>query len=333
MAASTIRGTHDAAFTLEPLSAANLRDIARLWPDRLAFTAAEFDRVLAVAARLLATGRAHGTVVRVNEQACAAGMSIFVRETFASEYLETPHHQLGKQLLMNANDAILDLPAIAAGNATTGLQLAIVMTHIDPDVEDRSSALGLLMQAFLQTHTGFRIARVIGEIFGAANIADIRTAGAFEVRSEIPSDPARATPPSVVIALSREGAIAQRSLLLPLFLYNSPRMFFTRGERDLLSAALDGDTDDGLADRLGVSVSAVKARWSRIQQRAALRHPDLFAHVASASADRGRGPQVRHLILRYVRANPSELTPCTPQEHLRAIRSTRSAKAVDQENG
>jgi hypothetical protein len=260
-------------------------------------------------------------------------MTIFTTETFASDYLETPHHQLGKRLLLNENGAILDPDAIAAGNATAGLQLAIVMTHIDPEVEDRPSALGALMHAFVQTHAGFRIARVIGEIFGAANIADIRTGGAFEVRSEIPSDPERATPPSVVITLSREEAIAQRSLLLPLFLYNSPRMFFTQGERELLRAALDGDTDEGLADRLGVSVSAVKARWCRIQQRAALRHPDLFAHVANASADRGRGPQVRHLILRYVRANPSELTPCSSQEHLHAIRSDRSAQAFDSENG
>jgi hypothetical protein len=109
--------------------------------------------------------------------------------------------------------------------------------------------------------------------------------------------------------LTREDAIARHYAMLPLFAYSPPRIGFTPGEQRLLRAALSGGTDHALSVRLGTSVSSVKAGWTRILQRAGSRIPRLFDDVPAPLRANCRGTQIRHLILAYVRANPSELTP------------------------
>jgi hypothetical protein len=133
--------------------------------------------------------------------------------------------------------------------------------------------------------------------------------GSFtEVRQFDLHEPGGQVISSGVFVLDREDAVARRSPLLPLFTYSPPRVWFTPPEQQLLRAALSGMTDEGLRMKLGVATSTVKARWTRIQQRVSARLPELRAHLSKGPAN-GRGPQIRHLILDYVRRNPSELTP------------------------
>jgi hypothetical protein len=122
--------------------------------------------------------------------------------------------------------------------------------------------------------------------------------------------------------VTRERAAAIRSPLLAVFAYNPPRLFLTPSERELLSEALSGVTDETLSARLGIPLTAVKARWARIQHRAAEALPALFADVPMPSHG-GRGVRTRHLILDYVRKNPSELTPyAAPRGRARQHRVT-----------
>jgi hypothetical protein len=114
---------------------------------------------------------------------------------------------------------------------------------------------------------------------------------------------------SVVGMLTRERAVAQTSVMMMAFDYDPPQLRLTAAERELLTAALDGATDDALARRLGVPLTSVKARWTRIEQRAVCHCPELFRHVPSPRHADKRGAQTRHLVLEYLRANPSELTP------------------------
>jgi hypothetical protein len=81
-------------------------------------------------------------------------------------------------------------------------------------------------------------------------------------------------------------------------------LHLTTSEQALLNAALAGATDADLATSLGVSLSAIKARWRSIFARFAELAPD----YESAERD-GRGPQKRHHVLRYLRDHPEELRP------------------------
>jgi hypothetical protein len=94
-----------------------------------------------------------------------------------------------------------------------------------------------------------------------------------------------------------------------MFVYNPPRIRFTRVQQDILAAALAGATDEQLSARLGIPLTTVKSRWTRIQQRTATLVPELFEEIPISRAGGRRGVQTRHLILQYVRENPAELTP------------------------
>ena len=114
-----------------------------------------------------------------------------------------------------------------------------------------------------------------------------------------------------VMTLDRDFAAERKSSNLALFVYNPPKVFFTDAEQELLLAALDGGTDDVLSARLGIPMTATKAPWNRVQARVAERVPALLGDLSTRIDGHGqRGPQFRHLIVDYVRNNPSELTPC-----------------------
>jgi hypothetical protein len=106
-----------------------------------------------------------------------------------------------------------------------------------------------------------------------------------------------------------------------MFLYSPPRILFTAAEQALLRLSLRGSTDRAMSDDLGIPLTAVKARWNRIHARVMAQLPDLFAGVSLPDRGRTRGTQFRHLILDYVRDNPSELTP-----HPRPVRAHTASR-------
>jgi hypothetical protein len=239
-------------------------------------------------------------------------LTVFVNETFSDALLAEPEPHVGKHLLLTSryrSSPILTVSDVGVRNARGGLQMVVVLTHIDPMATDRPSVLGKVIKAFVDFHAGFRIARIINQVFGGQNIGDVRTSNSFELVAEWNPDTSAAAVASALFTLTREQAVERRSVFLPMFVYDTPRVVFSAEQRELLRAALDGDTDEYLAARLGISTSAVKARWRRIQQRAMSRHPTLFDRVNPDGPLSRRGPQVRHILLRYVRSTPSELRP------------------------
>ncbi len=170
--------------------------------------------------------------------------------------------------------------------------------------------LGTLLANFIDVHRGYHMARLFGETFGADGVDIVTRSGAWATL--YPSDLTTRDGemlPSAVYSLTRAQARAQWSPLLPMFAYSPPRILFTHPERELLQAALSGGTDDVLAARLGVAVSAVKARWMRIQHRVLDRAPHLMPKSDAVHASGARGAQTRHVLLEFVRNNPAELTP------------------------
>jgi hypothetical protein len=290
------------------LTPANLSLCAPLWGGREAFVGDELERALAAAGRLLAEDKARGAIVFEDECPRAFGITVFADEAFVSNYLSAVHPHVGKRLLLGAHDpastAVLGRSQVAERNAGTGLQLVVANTAYDVAAHEPDTVLGRLIAAFHDTHRGYRLARIINEVFGQAAMAVVEASRAYETIGVF-EQPA---PGSLVGALTRQQA-ASSTNLLAMFAYSPPRLFCTAAEQQLIAAALAGDTDETLSRRLGIPVSAVKARWCRIQDRVARRAPELFRGVRGMPAGTGRGVQTRHLILEYVRNHPSELTP------------------------
>jgi hypothetical protein len=83
-------------------------------------------------------------------------------------------------------------------------------------------------------------------------------------------------------------------------------LHLSEGERELLWAALEGQTDTELAISLDLTLPAVKARWRSVFTRFAKMEKSLAPEFFGQG---GRGPQKRHRILAYLREHPEELRP------------------------
>jgi hypothetical protein len=290
----------------------NLTMCVPLWGGAETYAPLELEQVIDGAALLLDQRRALGAIVLEDGQPRAFGMTTFVDEAMIDTYFEDPHPHLGKRLLLDAQNphaaSVLQPHQIARRNAAGGLQVVVVNTTIDPASCDPGTVLGAVFAAFFHVHRGYRIARCINEVFGEMAVSIVEASRSYEIRRAFELPVGRSTIRSVVGTVTREQAVAWSNPLLAMFVYSPPRLRFTHAEQRLLSEALAGVTDETLSARLSVPVSAVKARWTRIQERVARLAPELFTSIRETLRI-GRGVQTRHLILQYVRDHPSELTP------------------------
>jgi DNA-binding NarL/FixJ family response regulator len=91
------------------------------------------------------------------------------------------------------------------------------------------------------------------------------------------------------------------------FAYRKPKMGLPPSEQRLLSAALQGGTDEELAEMLGISLSAVKKMWASVYLRIESSKTSDLEFARNENGDRGR--EKKHKLLVYLREHPEELRP------------------------
>jgi hypothetical protein len=306
-------------YNVVPLTASNIRTCASLWGDRSDYTSAELEEIVLLAARLLATDRARG-VLAVDEQgrALGFGFSVFVREDVTDAYLARPHAQIGKRILRDSHldEIVLDEHQVGRRNAGDGLDLVVINQGFNLEAfspRDVEELAGRMIQAFFDVHRGYKLARIVNEAFGPFAVAVLEQATPPEFHHFTITTASGEILKTGCWICRRQAAELAGSLVLPLFTYSPPRVCFTSAERRLLRAALSGAPDSMTGRELKVSVAAVKARWLRLLERAEAKHPELCRRLQVVRREGTRGPQLRHIVLDYVRHHPSELTPYYPE--------------------
>jgi hypothetical protein len=283
-----------------------------MWADRGVLSPGELDLILARVDWLLREDRAIGVIAFAAAEPRAYGISVFVTEQEAEAIMRRRLARIGSRLLLSDRFPrdILDHDDVARRNASgEGLQLVVASVHYRPELGQAHEVLGVMMRAFMDLHQGYRLRRVFNEVFGEPAIAAMTANGSYEM-FELFEDGGRVPVlRSELGIVTRESAMRGTVGLLPMFVYAPPVVRYTSAERKLLKLALSGGTDETLRIRLGASLTAVKSRWLRIQERTARRLPQLFKEVAHGPVRGGRGAQTRHIVLDYVRRHPSELTP------------------------
>ncbi|MGH7328942.1 MAG: helix-turn-helix transcriptional regulator, partial [Polyangiaceae bacterium] len=83
-----------------------------------------------------------------------------------------------------------------------------------------------------------------------------------------------------------------------------PRFRFSPGEQQMLLLALEGRSDDDLADALGISAWTVKKRWQSVYAKVEAIDPSV---VAPHEDEKLR--QRRRFLLAYLREHLEELRP------------------------
>ncbi|BCS34965.1 hypothetical protein TBR22_A41910 [Luteitalea sp. TBR-22] len=311
-----------------------------LWGGRSFHTDDEFEAMVRTAADLLASRHARGSLV-LDETGAARffGFTLFARTSAVDQVFAGPPEGIARTFLSEAGRGdVLDLSGIGRGNAGNGLDLVVCAQGYElADASDTEFAVvvGTLLQNFFDIHRGFRLRRIVGVAFGTLGAHIVQRSGAYpDVRVWSGTTPGGTPAASAMFSLTHAQATNGYSALLPMFTYFPPRVQFTEPEQDVLREALEGATDALIAARLGLSVAAVKSRLTRAYERVQVRLPGLLP-VRDVD-DMARGSQVRHVVLDFVRSNPSELTPyersSTMDEGLRRF-ATRTATASERGRG
>jgi hypothetical protein len=300
------------------LTEANVERCEPLWGGRSDYTAPEVSALLDRVRWLLSTERARGAMFLEHDGRLRGfGLATFVHEDVITAFVAAPHPQFGRRVLSDPDFAAITLDETDIGrrNATGGVELVVLNQGYDLDGLTQSGGwqplAGTSMQAFADAHRGYKLARIVNEIFDKEGVAFLERARPATIHRFASTTRSGERLLTGCWILSRQEAERHGGFILPMFAYSPPIIRFTATERRVLRFALSGATDEVVATLLRVPLTAVKARWRRIQDRATI-VPGLGERIATLRRQHTRGLQWRHLIIEYVRTNPSELTPYLP---------------------
>jgi len=235
------------------------------------------------------------------------GFSVLVSERFADVELAHPRPDINSRIIagVHAGTPVLATPdEVAEANAGPGVNIMVLAGHwrdeiLTPPI--RSEVQTVLASGFTRLHTGYRIHRIFHESTNEATREFLKHSIVFKPIADFPE-----LGRTIHIMTSESVQATRASLGNVLFSYREPFLRLRDSDQQLLLAALSGATDDELAAKLGITFSAVKARWRSIFARISQAMPSLLSALANRV---GRGAQKRHSVIAYVRSHPEELRP------------------------
>ena len=255
------------------------------------------------------------------------GVTVFVTDDFVREIKTPPLRWFGPELakrVSRGDSPILHNKHLRDANACLGLNAMVWEGCPHPNFIDDTRRPRVVMDAFIETHRGFRLKELISvQVESAERLEFVLKSGAFlwdpvngrYVKSlhnhprEIVSKPHLA---GVTRELERSQGPWGASWVGRLFEYEPPRCSFSPSEQRLLELALAGDTstNEELADALGISLPTVKKLWQSIYRRGTEGVPELRPDAVRADIEEStRGKEKRRRLLAYLRDHPEELRP------------------------
>jgi DNA-binding CsgD family transcriptional regulator len=163
---------------------------------------------------------------------------------------------------------------------------------------------------------GLKCQRVLGEAYGPVFIQWCVSGGYTIVndygeffRQHPELRPPEALRPALLAATAEDARRSFGSRISPVFRYVRPTLGFSPSEQAMLRLALGGDTDEELAQHLGISVWTVKKRWRLVYDRVTSTMPELLDSGSHDCADdeKGRGAERRRHLLAFLRDHFEEL--------------------------
>lgn len=249
-----------------------------------------------------------------------AGVSVFVSDAFLHEIKTPPLSWIGPEIvhrISRRDSPVLTDRQLREANTRGGLNL--VGWHAVTSIENarRVEVLNFIFGSFIELHRGFLIKELIGQADSPMGVEAIANSGGgfFDPAlgrfiDSLPASPEEIVNIPHVMGETREMAFAKPWLLgTSMFSYQRPVFAFRRSEQRLLAAALQGGTDEDLAEELDVSLSFVRRTWLSIYGRVGTCLPGFFAEELNENGRSGRGKRKKYRLLAYVRDHPEELRP------------------------
>ena len=259
----------------------------------------------------------------------AVGVSAFVTDDFARRLKTLPLVWIGPELTVQVakdRSPLLSDREVAEANSTGGLISVVWAGCVQPEHSKRLEVHNLMVRAFTAQHCGFRLRELIAaQAESEEQLQAALNAGAFLFDATCESyvcasrqNICKLHEKPHVLGTTRD-LVAQQTgtWISELFYdYQEPQFRFNRSQQRLLTAAMNGDTDEQLAEELSISVATVKTTWRTIYDRVNESVPGILP--ASSSQEEWtseRGKTKKYRLLLYLRAHPEELRPIARRTH------------------
>ena len=247
---------------------------------------------------------------------------VFVGDEYA-RYLKTEAAPLvGAGVLtawLKGMSPCLTLPEVRRANSGAGVNILVLNSGLAPrdwtsgDLRYLVDRVGEFSCYFT---SGYRCKELLEEFYTdfeyqwalGAGFRERTRYGKFLDRRDLPAWDGREWAPVLYGVTAAEAEASAGTLASMMFGYQEPKFFFRRSEQELLVEALLGETDEALAQSLGVAPVTVRKRWDRIYERVAGVAPELLSRGMLGEA----GPRVaekKRLLLSYLRQHLEELRP------------------------
>ncbi len=239
----------------------------------------------------------------------AFGSGIFVTPEFATRELEDPQPGLNSRIIssvVSGQSAIRPDATLSGPGARVPLDFVILSCNYCYEAMDPEQTIQAEMTlpfAFAEAHVGYHLNRILSETVCDRQYKAHDSSGVWRTVAKFPDDRA------LIVLTEKEAFATSGSVAAPLFQYQEPVLQLRDTEKQLLSEALNGDTDLELAAGMNLSLPSIKKRWASLFDRIADVRPDLLPDSEHRGWHESRGPQKRHRILAYVRSHPEELRP------------------------
>lgn len=248
-----------------------------------------------------------------------AGLAAFVTPEFLRHVKTTPGLWVGPELvnrILRGPNPLLSDREVRDGNSTRDLNLVGWHFTIHPNDLNRPEVGVVVTDAFFATFIGFQITEMLSQADCLEHLQGSRNLGCqyFDPLVGRYGDFPEVNQPNFGdephnFGLERHSAYTL-GVMWSLLCCPAPLIGFNSSEQRMLRTALEGGTDEDVAKRLNVSLTAVKKRWRGVYDVVEARLPHLFANRPSQEIMmRERGKERRRGLLSYLRDHPEELRP------------------------
>jgi hypothetical protein len=244
-------------------------------------------------------------------QKIAFGSSVFVTPEFATSELENPRPGLNNRIVASvvAEKSVVLPEKTSFSDTRNRSPLDVVILscnylYVAISPEQTIQAEMMLPFTFAQAHVGYHLNRILSETVCEQQYRAHDSSGVWRTVANYPD-----CGHTLIVLTEKEAFATSGSVAAPLFQYQEPVLHLRDTEKQLLTEALNGETDNELAARMNLSLPSIKKRWASLFDRIADTRPDLLPDADQRGWHESRGPQKRHRILAYVRSHPEELRP------------------------
>jgi len=267
---------------------------------------------------LLSTGAAFGAVMEdADEGIVWFSLKVFIHDDYA-QFLKTEAPPfVGREVLrswLKGASPCLGAREIRWANSTSGVNILVLNAGAPVRMRSAPQMRGLadrVVDFARYCAGGYRCKELLQEFYDDFTCVWAMGAG-FRLRSDYARFEAvqdTDVRPRLYGVTAEEAAESVGTLVSTIFNYQPPRFFFRPNEQELLIEALVGETDETLANALGVALVTVRKRWDTIYERVADVRPDML-QPAKSTDGAARGTEKKRLLLSYLRQHPEELRPC-----------------------